>query len=308
MVAARFQAWQTNARARFDTICSMNDNARLIDGKAVAQRVLDAAAKKVERTKSHTGVTPGLATVLVGDDPASATYVKMKAKRCEAAGMHSLRVEMPASSTTEDVVSKITELADDPDIHGILLQHPVPSQVDERAAFEAIPRSKDVDGVTATGLGCMFLGIATFGSCTPAGIMKLLHEYHVPIEGAEAVVIGRSPILGKPMAAMLLDENATVTVCHSRTKDLPAVCRRADILVAAVGRANFVKGDWVKDGVVVMDAGYNPGNVGDVDFDQVAPRASLITPVPGGVGPMTIATLIDNTADAAMQQLGVTAG
>ncbi len=280
-------------------------NEKLIDGKAVAARLLETTARHVQTIKAHSGTTPALATVLVGQDPASATYVKMKAKRCEAVGMKSVRVELPESTQTEELVLKITELAEDPDIAGILLQHPVPEQVDERAAFEAIPVSKVVVGVTATGLGRMFLGVPTFGSCTPAGIMTLLHEYDVRIEGAEAVVIGRSPILGKPMAAMLLNENATVTICHSRTKDLPDVVRRADILVAAVGRPEFVKGDWLKQGVVVMDAGYNPGNVGDCEFESCAARASLITPVPGGVGPMTIATLIANTAQAAAKQLGV---
>jgi len=279
--------------------------SKLIDGKTVAAKLLETTARHVKTIVSHTGTTPALATVLVGNDPASATYVKMKGKRCEAVGMKSLRIEMPEQTTTEELVLKITELAEDPDVAGILLQHPVPSHVDERAAFEAIPRSKDVDGVTATGLGCMFLDIPTFGSCTPAGIMTLLDEYNVELQGAEAVVIGRSPILGKPMAAMLLARHATVTICHSRTKDLPDVVRRADIVVAAVGKPEFVKGDWIKDGAVVMDAGYNAGNVGDCEFDSCAERASLITPVPGGVGPMTIATLIANTAQAAANQLGV---
>ena len=281
------------------------DTSKFIDGKTLAAKVLEDAAAKVQTIISHSGVTPALATVLVGDDPASATYVKMKVKRTEAAGMKSIRVVLPAETTTDELVSRITELAEDPDVAGILLQHPVPSQIDERAAFEAIPRAKDVDGVTATGLGCMFLGIPTFGSCTPAGIMTLLHEYNVTIQGADAVVIGRSPILGKPMAAMLLEENATVTICHSRTQNLADTVRRADIVVAAVGRPNFVQGDWIKPGAVVIDAGYNPGNIGDVDFDAALPNASLITPVPGGVGPMTIATLIHNTAIAASQQLGV---
>lgn len=279
--------------------------SKLIDGTLVAQKILDTTAAHVKTIISHTGTTPILATVLVGSDPASATYVKMKAKRCEAVGMKSLRVELPSSTDTQTLVMKITELGEDPDVAGILLQHPVPHQIDERAAFEAIPISKDVDGVTAAGLGRMFLGVPTFGSCTPAGIMTLLHHYKVPIEGARAVVIGRSPILGKPMAAMLLEENATVTICHSRTRDLPSVVREADIVVAAVGKAQFVKGDWIKDGAVVMDAGYNAGNVGDCEFHSCAARASLITPVPGGVGPMTIATLIANTAHAAANQLGV---
>jgi len=283
----------------------MIEPSKLIDGKAVAQRVLDRAAQKVQAIRSHTGVTPALATVLVGEDPASATYVRMKSKRCESVGMKSVRVDLPATTTTDELVGRITELNEDPEINGILLQHPVPEGVDERAGFEAIGLHKDVDGVTATGLGRMWLGIPSFGSCTPAGIMTLLGEYKVELRGMEAVVIGRSPILGKPMAAMLLNEHCTVTMCHSRTRDLGEVVRRADLVIAAVGRPKFVQGDWIKQGAVVIDAGYNPGNVGDCDTDACAERASLITPVPGGVGPMTIATLIDNTARAAADQLGV---
>ncbi len=282
----------------------MSDN-KLIDGKAIAAKVLDRTRDKVKQINDATGAAPCLATVLVGDDPASATYVKMKGKRCEAVGMKSLRIEMKVETTTEELLDQMKQLADDKNVHGILLQHPVPPQVDERAAFEAIPPVKDVDGVTATGLGYMWLGLPGYGSCTPAGIMTLLHEYNVPLKGMEAVVIGRSPILGKPMAAMLLNEHCTVTICHSRTRDLPDVVRRADLVVAAVGRPCFVEGDWIAEGAVVIDAGYNPGNVGDVDFDAALPRARLITPVPGGVGPMTIATLIDQTADAAAKQLGV---
>jgi len=279
--------------------------SKLIDGKAVADQVLALCAEKVARIGQAARTTPCLATVLVGDDPASATYVRMKRKRCEAVGMKSLAVEMSRNTTTDQLVKKISELSADPKVHGILLQHPTPRQIDERAAFESIAPQKDVDGVTATMLGHMWLGGARFGSCTPAGIMKLLYAYSVPLQGMEAVVIGRSPILGKPMAAMLLEANCTVTICHSRTRDLPDVVRRADLLVAAVGRAKFVQGDWIKEGAVVIDAGYNAGNVGDVDFEAALSRASLITPVPGGVGPMTIATLIDQTADAAAQQLGV---
>ncbi|UCD76671.1 MAG: bifunctional 5,10-methylene-tetrahydrofolate dehydrogenase/5,10-methylene-tetrahydrofolate cyclohydrolase [Phycisphaerales bacterium] len=280
--------------------------ARLMDGKTLAQQVLEGAAAKVARITQATGITPALATVLVGDDPASATYVKMKGKRCENAGMTSVKIEMPAETTTEELVAKITELGADPAINGILLQHPVPDQIDERAAFEAIPVEKDVDGVTAGTLGRVALDMPAYGSCTPAGIMRLLDEYQVELKGAEAVVVGRSPILGKPMAAMLLNRHTTVTVCHSRTRELNEVVRRADVVVAAVGRPRFVKGDWIKPGAVVIDAGYNEGNVGDVDFDAAVEVASLITPVPGGVGPMTLATLIDQTADAAAKQLGVT--
>ncbi len=277
---------------------------KLIDGKAVAARVLAKCAEKVARIKAATGITPCLATVLVGEDPASATYVKMKGKRCEEVGMTSLRVTLPAETTTAQLVAKITELSRDKAINGILLQHPVPHHIDERAAFEAIDPAKDVDGVTATCMGQMWLNIGQFGSCTPAGIMTLLREYKVNMKGADAVVIGRSPILGKPMAAMLCNADATVTLCHSRTRDLAAIVKRADIVVAAIGKAKFVQGDWIKDGAVVMDAGYTAGNIGDVDFEAALPRCSLITPVPGGVGPMTIATLIDQTADAAARQLG----
>ncbi len=279
--------------------------SKLMDGKSVSDRILAACAEKVVKIKQATGITPCLATVLVGNDPASTTYVKMKGKRCETAGMISLRIEMPQETTTQQLVHKIAQLSIDSAVHGILLQHPVPRQIDERAAFEAISPEKDVDGVTATGLGRMWLGIARFGSCTPAGIMKLLAAYNIELQGLEAVVIGRSPILGKPMAAMLLETHCTVTICHSRTRNLPEVVRRADLVVAAVGKARFVRGDWIKPGAIVIDAGYNPGNVGDVDFDAALPLASLITPVPGGVGPMTLATLIDQTADAAAAQLGV---
>lgn len=282
----------------------MNDK-KLIDGKAVASRIFDRCARQVEKIKRESGRTPALATVLVGDDPASATYVRMKGKRCDLVGMESVRIDMPKDTTTEQLVERITQLGADDAINGILLQHPVPSQIDERAAFEAIPVGKDVDGVTAGGLGSMWLGISGFGSATPAGIMTLLREYEVHLECMEAVVIGRSPILGKPMAAMLLNANCTVTICHSRTKNLGDVVRRGDLVVAAVGRPRFVQGDWIKEGAVVIDAGYNPGNVGDVDFEACLSRASLITPVPGGVGPTTLATLIEQTVSAAGEQYGV---
>lgn len=278
---------------------------KILDGKRVAQDVLDGAARKVARLVDAKGVTPCLATVLVGADPASATYVKMKRRRCADVGMTSLPIELPATTTTAQLVATIERLSHDPAVNGILVQHPVPAQIDERAAFEAIAPSKDVDGVTATGLGRMWLGLEVFGSCTPAGIMRLLQAYAIDPRGLHAVVIGRSPILGKPMAAMLLEAHATVTITHSRTRDIAAIVRQADLLVAAVGRAAFVQGDWVKPGAIVIDAGYNEGNVGDVDFDAALPRARLITPVPGGVGPMTIATLIDQTADAALRQHGL---
>lgn len=278
---------------------------KLLDGKRVSQAILDACAVKVAKIIAASGVTPCLATVLVGDDPASATYVKMKGKRCESVGMRSLRIELPAVTTTAQLVARIRDLSNDPAIHGILLQHPAPPHIDERQAFEAIAISKDVDGVTSLGLGRTALNMPAFGSCTPAGIMKLLAACKVSLSGLEAVVIGRSPILGKPMALMLLNADATVTIAHSRTRNLPEVVRRADLVVAAVGKANFVKGEWIKPGAVVVDAGYNEGNVGDVEFEAALERASRITPVPGGVGPMTIATLIDQTADGAAAALGV---
>ena len=281
------------------------NTARLIDGRALAKRVLDGARVKVEKIRRATGVTPTLATVLVGDDRASAAYVRMKRKRCEDVGMKSLRLEMPHDTTTAQLIAELHKLAKDASVHGILVQHPVPKLIDRRAAFEAIPLKKDVDGVTSGTLGRVILGMPAYTSCTPAGIMQLLVEYEVDLDGAHAVVIGRSPILGRPMASLLINAHATVTLCHSRTRDLPDIVRQADVLVAALGRPRFVRGDWIKPAAVVIDAGYNEGNVGDVDFDAALERASLITPVPGGVGPMTIATLIDQTADAAGRQLGV---
>ncbi len=282
------------------------NKAKLMDGTALARRVLAEAATKVAKIRAATGVTPSLATVLVGDDPASATYVRMKHKRCEEVGMKSVRVELPRDTTTEQLVAEIRKLATDESVHGILLQHPVPPPIDKRAAFEAIPIEKDVDGVTSSTLGRVILGMPAYASCTPAGIMRLLAEYHVELDGTHAVVIGRSPILGRPMASMLINAHATVTLCHSRTRSLPTLVRAADVLIVAVGRPRFVQGGWIKVGAVVVDAGYNPGNVGDVDFEGAIEPCSLITPVPGGVGPMTIATLIDQTADAAAKQLGVT--
>ncbi len=282
-----------------------SDTNKLMDGAALAKKVLKQAAAKVEKIQLTVSVTPALATVLVGSDPASTTYVRMKQKRCQAAGVKSVAIEMSAETSTDQLIEQITNLGQDSSIHGILLQHPVPDGVNERAAFEAIPVTKDVDGVTAGTLGRVMLGMPAFGSCTPAGIMRLLAEYEVPLSGTSAVVIGRSPILGKPMAAMLINAHATVTVCHSRTRNLPEIVAQADLVVAAVGKPRFVQGDWIKPGAVVIDAGYNEGNLGDVDFEPARQHASLITPVPGGVGPMTIATLIDQTADAAAALEGV---
>ena len=281
------------------------NTAKLMDGRALAKRLLEAAAAKIEKIRKAAGMDPALATVLIGDDPASATYVRMKRKRCEDVGMKSLLIELPLGTTTEELIARIEKLADDPSVHGILVQHPVPKPTDKRAAFEAIPLEKDVDGVSSSALGRVILGMPAFIPCTPAGIMRLLDEYHVELDGAHAVVIGRSPILGRPMASMLINRHATVTLCHTRTRSLPSIVRAADVVIAAVGKPRFVQGGWIKVGAVVIDAGYNPGNIGDVDFEGALEPCSLITPVPGGVGPMTIVTLIDQTADAAAMQLGV---
>jgi methylenetetrahydrofolate dehydrogenase (NADP+)/methenyltetrahydrofolate cyclohydrolase len=283
----------------------MTGNTTILDGKQLAQQILERTAERVAAIVEQTGKTPCLATVLVGEDPASVTYTNMKRKRCEAVGMTSRKIELPENTSTQQLIEAIQALGNDPAVHGILLQHPVPGHIDERAAFEAIPPAKDVDGVTFHSFATTSFDLPGFGSCTPAGIMTLLRHYEVPIKGSHAVVIGRSAILGKPMAMMLLAAHATVTICHSRTVDLPAVVGLGDIVVAAVGKPRFVEGQWIKPGAVVVDAGYNPGNIGDVDFESAAPRASMITPVPGGVGPMTIATLIDQSATAAAEQLGL---
>lgn len=285
----------------------MSNQAQILDGKAVAKEILDAAALMVQQIKTRTGVTPCLATVLVGDDPASVTYTRMKRKRCEDAGMKSMKVELPDGTTTEQLVAAIEELSNDPDVHGILLQHPAPVD-DERAAFEAIAAAKDVDGVTTASFAAISFPedkLVGYGSCTPAGMVRLLDHYKLDIKGRHAVVIGRSAILGKPLAMMLLARHATVTICHSRTQGLADIVRTADIVCACVGRPEFVKGDWIKPGAVVLDAGYNEGNVGDCDIAGCSQVASWITPVPGGVGPMTIATLIEQTALGAARQLGV---
>jgi methylenetetrahydrofolate dehydrogenase (NADP+) / methenyltetrahydrofolate cyclohydrolase len=276
--------------------------AQLMEGTGPAARITAAAAEQGLLFTRRTGITPCLATVLVGDDPASATYVKMKQARCRKAGIDSRHVALPATATTGEVVKAVTALSEDPAVHGILLQHPCPPQVDERAAFEAIDPAKDVDGVTLHSYAAMSFGLPRFASCTPGGILRLLDEYEVELAGRRAVVVGRSPILGKPIGMLLLGQDATVTYCHSRTEDLHALTRDADILVAAVGRPRFIPADAVKPGAVVIDAGYNPGNVGDVDFDAVARVAGLITPVPGGVGPMTIAVLLEQTVTAAARQ------
>ncbi|MFT4437783.1 tetrahydrofolate dehydrogenase/cyclohydrolase catalytic domain-containing protein [Caballeronia sp. 15715] len=272
----------------------------ILDGKAVAASLIDELAKRTQTLKEKNGGrTPILATILVGDDPASATYVKMKGNACRRIGMDSRAIVLPKETTTEELLSCIDNLNADEDVHGILLQHPVPTQIDERQCFDRIAIQKDVDGVTSLGFGLMALGEPAFGSATPAGIMRLLDHYDLDVEGKHAVVIGRSPILGKPMAFMLSNANATVTLCHSRTSNLEQEVRRADIVVAAVGKPHFVRSSWIKDGAVVIDAGYHPGGIGDVEPFGLTTRTMALTPVPGGVGPMTIATLVTQTLMAA---------
>ena len=289
---------------------SAQQSALVLDGKALAKQIEQDLRVRVDTIKNKTGRTPILATILVGADPASATYVRMKGNACKRVGMDSIKVEMPSETTTEQLKAKIDELNNNPDVHGILLQHPVPSQIDERACFEQIDLAKDVDGVTCLGFGRMSMQESAYGSCTPQGIMHLLEHHNIELSGKQAVVVGRSPILGKPMAMMLLNANCTVTICHSRTEDLAAHIKRADIIVGAVGVPELIKSDWIKSGAVVIDAGFHPtdnGGVGDIDMNGVENTASAYTPVPGGVGPMTINTLIRQTVDAAEKSAGIEA-
>ena len=272
----------------------------VLDGKAYAKELEIELFYRVQKLKETMGSDPPiLATILVGADPASATYVRMKGNACRRVGMESFSIALPEETTTQQLLAAIDDLNANPRVRGILLQHPVPKQIEERECFDRIAIEKDVDGVTSHGFGRMAMGEPAYGSATPAGIMRLLARYAIDIAGKEAVVVGRSPILGKPMAMMLLNANATVTICHSRTKNLADVVRRAEILIGAVGKPEFIKADWIRDGAVVVDAGYHPGGVGDIELTQVIDRVAAYTPVPGGVGPMTIATLIAQTVEAA---------
>ena len=271
---------------------------KILDGKFIAPKTEESLSERVHLLKERKGFSPTLATILVGNDPASATYVKMKANACSRIGMNSLKVELPKTTTTEELLETINNLNLNPEVSGILLQHPVPAQIDERKCFDAIDINKDVDGVTCLGFGNMAMEEEAFGSCTPQGIMRLLKEYEIEISGKNAVVIGRSPILGKPMAMMLLNENATVTICHSRTQNLADHIKQADIVVGAVGIPKFIKSEWIKDGSVVIDAGYHPEKCGDIELEGIVERCEAYTPVPGGVGPMTINTLILQTVEA----------
>ena len=279
-------------------------SALILDGKSLyATTEAELRERVAVLVAKNGGQAPILATILVGGDPASATYVKMKQNACKRIGMDSTKIEMGEDTSTEQLLQKIHELNANPNCHGILLQHPVPSQIDERACFDAIALAKDVDGVTCLGFGRMAMGEEAFGSATPQGIMRILEAYNIETSGKHAVVVGRSPILGKPMSLMLLNADATVTICHSRTKNLPELIKQADILVGAVGRPEFIKAEWIKDGAVVVDAGYHPGGVGDIELAPLTDRVSAYTPVPGGVGPMTINTLILQCVVAAERSL-----
>jgi methylenetetrahydrofolate dehydrogenase (NADP+)/methenyltetrahydrofolate cyclohydrolase len=276
--------------------------AQIIDGKAVAARTRAQVAEEVAAFTAEHGRAPGLATILVGDDPASAVYVANKQKACVEVGMGGFSHDLPADTPQSEVERLIRELSDDDRVSGILLQLPTPDHIDGPHLTTLIPASKDVDGLTPVSAGLLAKGLPGLRPATPSGVMELLRRNDVEFVGAEAVVVGRSDLVGKPVAALLLAEHCTVTICHSRTRDLPAVCRRADILVAAVGRPQMVKGDWIKPGATVIDVGINrtdAGLVGDVEFDGASEVAGLITPVPGGVGPMTIAMLLRNTLEAA---------
>lgn len=279
--------------------------ARIIDGKAIAAEIREEIKRDVETFKTRSGVVPGLAVVIVGNDPASKVYVRNKRLACEAAGMYSEVHELPEDTTREELLSLVEKLNKDEKIHGILVQLPLPKHLDDKEVINAIDPKKDVDAFHPINVGKIMIGDYDFLPCTPAGVMALLERSGIEVSGKECVVVGRSNIVGKPQAMLLLHANGTVTICHSRTKDLASVTRRADILVVAIGKADFIGGDMVKDGAVVVDVGMNRRTdgklTGDVDFASVEPKASYITPVPGGVGPMTITMLLKNTLKAAQK-------
>jgi methylenetetrahydrofolate dehydrogenase (NADP+)/methenyltetrahydrofolate cyclohydrolase len=287
--------------------------ARIIDGRKLAGEILARVRKAVEELKRRHRLTPGLAVVLVGDDPASKVYVRNKGKRTVEAGMRSFEYKLPANAREEELLSRIRALNENPDVHGILVQLPLPRQIRTGRVIDAIDPDKDVDGFHVVNAGRLMTGRRGLVPCTPRGCVLLARQVHDSLEGLEAVVIGRSNIVGKPLAQLLLAENCTVTIAHSRTRNLPEVARRADLLVAAVGRAELVRGEWIKPGATVIDVGINrvtgpdgkPALVGDVAFAEASRVAGAITPVPGGVGPMTIAMLLCNTVEAACRQRGI---
>jgi methylenetetrahydrofolate dehydrogenase (NADP+)/methenyltetrahydrofolate cyclohydrolase len=279
--------------------------AKLIDGKAIAAEMREQIATET-RQLIEQGVTPGLAVVLVGEDPASRVYVSMKEKACAAAGIYSVEHKLPAETPEQDLLALIEQLNDDEQIDGILVQLPLPDHIDESKILEAISPLKDVDGFHPYNVGCLMTGNPVFRPCTPYGVMKMLEHTGVDLKGKEVVIVGRSNIVGKPMALLCLAEHATVTICHSRTADLPQKVAAADVVIAAVGRPEMVKGDWIKEGAVVIDVGVNRVGekklVGDVDFAAASEKAAAITPVPGGVGPMTITMLLYNTLESARRR------
>ncbi len=277
----------------------------ILNGKDLASRAEEDFKLRVSSIKQRIGITPVLATILVGEDPASETYVKMKGNACERIGMKSLKVELPKDTSTEDLLEKINNLNENEEVSGILLQHPTPSQINERLCFDSIDLLKDVDGVTSLGFGKMTMMESAYGSCTPYGIMRLLNHYNIPLSGKHAVVVGRSPILGKPMAMMLLNANSTVTICHSKTENLENIIGYADIVVGAVGIPKFIKAEWIKENSVVIDAGYHPEKCGDIDLEPLKKSCYAYTPVPGGVGPMTINTLILQTLESCEKKLKI---
>jgi methylenetetrahydrofolate dehydrogenase (NADP+) / methenyltetrahydrofolate cyclohydrolase len=276
----------------------------ILDGKTLSKKIEENLKIRVKNIYDKTGLIPVLATILVGNDSSSEVYVKMKGNACERVGMKSLKLHLPENTTTDELLFEIEKLNSNNNVFGILLQHPVPKQIEERKCFDQIRIDKDVDGVTSLGFGKMSMNEPAFGSATPTGIMEILRYYEIPIEGKHAVVVGRSAILGKPIAMMLLNENATVTICHSKTKNLPDIIKQADIIVGAVGRPEFIKAEWIKDNTIVIDAGYHKGGLGDIEIEKVKDRTFAYTPVPGGVGPMTIATLIKQTVESAEMKLG----
>ncbi|WP_026490752.1 bifunctional methylenetetrahydrofolate dehydrogenase/methenyltetrahydrofolate cyclohydrolase FolD [Butyrivibrio sp. XPD2002] len=282
---------------------------KIIDGKTISQQVKDEVKAKTAELKAKTGIEVCLAVILVGADPASQVYVRNKKKACEYVGFKSLSYELPEETTQEELLELIDKLNKDDSVHGILVQMPVPKQIDEKTVIDAISPEKDVDGFHPMNVGALCIGEKGFVSCTPAGIIQLLKRSDIDISGKECVIVGRSNIVGKPMALLMLRENATVTIAHSRTADLKAVCKRAEILIAAIGKPKMITEDYVKDGAVIIDVGINrnaeTGKLcGDVDYDNVAPKCTAITPVPGGVGPMTIAMLMSNCLESALRKAG----
>lgn len=283
--------------------------AKLIDGKALAQQVRDRLARESAELFAQESIKPGLATILVGDDPASHVYVRNKQKACELAGIYVDDHKLPARTTQVELLTLIEQKNADPKIHGILVQLPLPKHIDSKVILEAVSPLKDADGFHPYNFGRLVEGHPVFEACTPKGVIKMIESNGITIEGKRAVVLGRSNIVGKPLALMLLQRNATVTICHSKTKDLPAVCREADLLLVAIGKAKFVTTDMVREGAVVIDVGMNKTSegklCGDVDFDAVIQKAGWISPVPGGVGPMTIAMLLENTVESAKRSVGL---